>query len=95
MYVTDIFASTLLGRPRSMSQNECVSTDCSNHSWEMIPFSFDADLPIDCDDEYWEQGDPELAFEQPPGKPSTMSYWTCYLKLANILGLTLHTIVSA
>ncbi|KAJ3874892.1 fungal-specific transcription factor domain-containing protein [Lentinula edodes] len=75
MYVTDIFASTLLGRPRSMSQND-----------------FDADLPIDCDDEYWEQGDPELAFEQPPGKPSTMSYWTCYLKLTNILGLTLHTI---
>ncbi|KAJ3759895.1 fungal-specific transcription factor domain-containing protein [Lentinula raphanica] len=67
----DIFASTMLGRPRSMSQND-----------------FDTDLPIDCDDEYWEHS----AFQQPPGIPSSTSYWIAFLKLMDILGLTLHTI---
>ncbi|KAJ3710185.1 fungal-specific transcription factor domain-containing protein [Lentinula raphanica] len=71
----DIFASTMLGRPRSMSQND-----------------FDTDLPIDCDDEYWEHSDPDRAFQQPPGIPSSTSYWIAFLKLMDILGLTLHTI---
>ncbi|KAJ4490959.1 fungal-specific transcription factor domain-containing protein [Lentinula aciculospora] len=71
----DILASTLLGRPRSMSQNDC-----------------DADLPIDCDDEYWDHPDPGKAFQQPPDRPSTMSYWICFLKLMNIADLTLHSI---
>ncbi|KAJ3852882.1 fungal-specific transcription factor domain-containing protein [Lentinula lateritia] len=77
MYSIDILASTLLGRPRSMSQNDC-----------------DADLPIECDDEYWENPDPKLAFQQPLGKPSTMSYWIHFLKLMNIADLTLHTILA-
>ncbi|ESK97482.1 hypothetical protein Moror_17661 [Moniliophthora roreri MCA 2997] len=31
---------------------------------------YDLELPVDCDDEYWEHEDPTLAFKQPPGKPS-------------------------
>ncbi|KAJ4468790.1 fungal-specific transcription factor domain-containing protein [Lentinula aciculospora] len=77
IYTLDILASTLLGRPRAMSQND-----------------FDADLPIDCDDEYWDHPDPSLTFQQPAGQPSMMSYWICFLKLMKILGLTLHTIHS-
>ncbi|KAJ3875250.1 fungal-specific transcription factor domain-containing protein [Lentinula edodes] len=77
MYSIDILASTLLGRPRSMSQNDC-----------------DADLPIECDDEYWEHPDPKLAFQQPFGNPSIMSYWIHFLKLMNIADLTLHTILA-
>ncbi|KAE9393186.1 hypothetical protein BT96DRAFT_924228 [Gymnopus androsaceus JB14] len=53
---------------------------------------FDADLPIECDEEYWEHTDPELAFQQPPGKPSTMSYWISFLKLMTIMGSVLRTI---
>ncbi|KAF5349865.1 hypothetical protein D9758_014004 [Tetrapyrgos nigripes] len=32
---------------------------------------FDIDLPVQCDDEYWEHPDPELAFKQPPGHGPT------------------------
>ncbi|KAE9400224.1 hypothetical protein BT96DRAFT_919621 [Gymnopus androsaceus JB14] len=53
---------------------------------------FDVDLPLECDDEYWEQTDPELAFQQPPGQPSTMSYWICFMKLMNIMESVLQTI---
>ncbi|KAJ4490980.1 fungal-specific transcription factor domain-containing protein [Lentinula aciculospora] len=74
-YSLDILTSTMLGRPRCMSQNDC-----------------DADMPLECDDEYWEHADPKQAFQQPPGKPSSMSFWICFLKLINILSLTLHTI---
>ncbi|KAE9399356.1 hypothetical protein BT96DRAFT_690864 [Gymnopus androsaceus JB14] len=75
MYAMDIFASSFLGRPRSMSQDD-----------------FDVDLPFECDEEYWEHTEPELAFQQPPGKPSTMSYWICFLKLMTIMGSVLRTI---
>ncbi|KAJ7747275.1 fungal-specific transcription factor domain-containing protein [Mycena metata] len=40
---------------------------------------FDQDLPIDCDDEYWDPG-----FTQPKDKPSSMSYFICFVKLLEI-----------
>ncbi|KAF8834771.1 hypothetical protein BDN67DRAFT_914233 [Paxillus ammoniavirescens] len=55
---------------------------------------FDLDFPVECDDEYWEDPNPEQAFEQPPGKPSTMSFFTSYLKLNHILAFALRTIYS-
>ena len=55
--------------------------------------SFDLDLPIDCDDEYWENEDPEKAWKQPSGKPSSMSYFIQFLKLGEVLGHVLRTIV--
>ncbi|KAJ3816849.1 transcription factor domain-containing protein [Lentinula raphanica] len=91
----DIFASMMLGWPWSMSQNEYVSfvkPELIVH----VPFSFDmADLLIECDHEYWEHPDPDRAFQQPPGIPSSTSYWIAFLKLMDILSLTLHTIVSS
>ncbi|KAL0564764.1 Gypsy retrotransposon integrase-like protein 1 [Marasmius crinis-equi] len=55
---------------------------------------FDLDLPIECDDEYWEHPDPEQAWRQPAGKPSTISYFVSLLKLTKLLALALRTIYS-
>ncbi|PPQ77624.1 hypothetical protein CVT25_011235 [Psilocybe cyanescens] len=55
---------------------------------------FDLDLPIDCDDEYWENEDPEKRFKQPPNKPSLVSAFIMYLKLHQILAFSLRTIYS-
>ena len=52
-------------------------------------------MPIECDDEYWENDDPELAFKQPPGKPSLVTFFNCFLRLNQILAFALRTIVSA
>ena len=56
--------------------------------------SFDLDLPVECDDEYWSPTDPKDAFKQPPGKPSKMSFFIAFLKLSQILAFALRTIVS-
>ncbi|KZT07879.1 uncharacterized protein LAESUDRAFT_724338 [Laetiporus sulphureus 93-53] len=55
---------------------------------------FDLDLPIECDDEYWTNPDPDLAFKQPPGKPSVMAYFNSLIKLHRILFFALRTIYS-
>ncbi|KAJ4475021.1 fungal-specific transcription factor domain-containing protein [Lentinula aciculospora] len=49
------------------------------------PAEYDLDLPIECDDEFWEHPDPKQAFKQPPGRPSLMTFWTTFLKLIEIL----------
>ncbi|KAJ3502010.1 hypothetical protein NLJ89_g9078 [Agrocybe chaxingu] len=46
---------------------------------------FDADLPIECDDEYWEHPDPRKRFKQPPNKPSLVTAFLQQLKLMKIL----------
>ncbi|KAJ7598633.1 fungal-specific transcription factor domain-containing protein [Mycena floridula] len=46
---------------------------------------FDIGMPIDCDDEYWENPDPNLAFKQPPDKPSKISSFICYIRIADLL----------
>jgi hypothetical protein len=53
------------------------------------------DLPIDCDDEYWENDDPNLAFKQPPGKPSKVAFFISLIKQQEILASALRTIVSS
>ncbi|CAA7269319.1 unnamed protein product [Cyclocybe aegerita] len=58
----------------------CVGRPCAIQDEEL-----DLDLPIDCDDEYWEHADPEKRFRQPPDKPSTMSGFIHLLKLMYIL----------
>ena len=56
--------------------------------------SFDIDLPVECDDEYWMNDDPDLEFKQPPGKPSTVSMFVHLLRLGRILAHAYRTIVS-
>ncbi|KAF5339474.1 hypothetical protein D9758_015322 [Tetrapyrgos nigripes] len=53
---------------------------------------FDIDLPVQCDDEYWEHPDPELAFKQPPGRPSKLVYLITFLRLLDILNIAQKTI---
>ncbi|KAI0691313.1 fungal-specific transcription factor domain-containing protein [Cytidiella melzeri] len=53
---------------------------------------YDVDLPIDCDDEYWYTEDPSLAFKQPPGKPSKISFFIACVKLNQIHARALRTI---
>ncbi|KJA27601.1 hypothetical protein HYPSUDRAFT_34708 [Hypholoma sublateritium FD-334 SS-4] len=48
---------------------------------------FDLDLPLECDDEYWEHG-----FQQPPDKPSSISFFNCYLRLIDILAYAMRLI---
>lgn len=56
--------------------------------------SFDADLPVECDDEYWECDDPEQNWNQPPGKPSKVSAFNTHLRLCEILSFALRTLYS-
>lgn len=60
----------------------------------MSLFSYDVDLPVDCDDEYWEHPDPEQAFKQPPGKPSKISFLKVFMKLLHILAFAQRNLVS-
>ncbi|KAF8160814.1 fungal-specific transcription factor domain-containing protein [Crassisporium funariophilum] len=55
---------------------------------------FDVDYPVECDDEYWYPDDPDQAFKQPPGKPSTITAFICHLRLCDILAYTLRTLYS-
>ncbi|KAH6899489.1 fungal-specific transcription factor domain-containing protein [Coprinopsis sp. MPI-PUGE-AT-0042] len=50
------------------------------------PSDYDVELPIECDSEYWENPDPELAFKQPPGIPSKVTSMIKSIELLTILG---------
>ncbi|KAF8800208.1 hypothetical protein BYT27DRAFT_7227519 [Phlegmacium glaucopus] len=48
---------------------------------------FDLDLPLECDDEYWDNN-----FQQPPGIPSSIMFFNSFLRLMDILAYTLRLI---
>lgn len=56
-------------------------------------YRFDAELPLEVDDEYWETEGPEKVFQQPPGKPSKIAAFNSYLKLTQIVAYAMRTIV--
>ncbi|KAF8198781.1 fungal-specific transcription factor domain-containing protein [Mycena galopus ATCC 62051] len=56
---------------------------------------FDIQLPTECDDEYWEPEDPAQAFRQPPGKPSSITFFNSCIRLSNILAFVLHLLYSS
>lgn len=45
---------------------------------------------MECDDEYFQNEDPTLAFVQPAHKPAYAAYFTRYVKIIEILGLALR-----
>ena len=51
-------------------------------------YSFDLDFPLECDDEFWEDG-----FQQPSRKPSSIAFFNCYLRLLDILAYAMRLIV--
>lgn len=84
----DRFISTSTGRPCSLNDEEYVFNSFAFPKSKRF-FSFDLDLPIDCDDEYWDNG-----FQQPAGKPSLIAYFNCFLHLTDILAYAMRLIVS-
>ncbi|KAJ7925130.1 fungal-specific transcription factor domain-containing protein [Mycena leptocephala] len=66
-----------------------LGRSCATHSEDL-----DAELPIECDDEFWENEDPTKAFVQPEGKPSRITFFNCYLRLNNILAFCLKLLYS-
>ncbi|KAJ6540579.1 fungal-specific transcription factor domain-containing protein [Mycena capillaripes] len=48
---------------------------------------FDIDLPLECDDEYWEH--PTHPFQQPAGVPSRVTFFSTLIGLYHILALSL------
>ncbi|KAI0779911.1 fungal-specific transcription factor domain-containing protein [Fomes fomentarius] len=74
----DRLSSFSLGRP------------CAIHDED-----FDVDLLTEVDDEYWiNEENPELAFKQPEGRPSKITFANCYIRLLKILDFALRTIYS-
>ncbi|KAK7052653.1 Zn(2)-C6 fungal-type domain-containing protein [Favolaschia claudopus] len=53
---------------------------------------FDIDPPIEVDDEYWE--DPVHPFQQPPGVPSTVTFFNTLMRLNHILAFSLKILYS-
>ena len=66
----------------------------SNVTLIFAVLSYDVDFPIECDDEYWENDNPALAFKQPRGKPSQVSYFNHLIKINLLHSHALRTIVS-
>jgi len=89
---------TELSAPLSVDHvpSKMKSTKVTTSSWNRIDLihSFDLDLPVDCDDEYWDHRDPEKRFKQPPNTPSSVTAFISYIKLQQVLALSLRTIVS-
>ncbi|KAF8125015.1 fungal-specific transcription factor domain-containing protein [Mycena galopus ATCC 62051] len=54
---------------------------------------FDQELPVECDDEYWDFPGPQN-FKQPKDKPSRLSYFICYAKLLEIQAAATTTLYS-
>ncbi|KAI0769708.1 fungal-specific transcription factor domain-containing protein [Trametes elegans] len=52
----------------------------------------DLELPLEVDDEYWENENSELAFRQPEGKPSLVTAFVCWIKLSHIVAFALKTL---
>ncbi|EKM51881.1 uncharacterized protein PHACADRAFT_262278 [Phanerochaete carnosa HHB-10118-sp] len=56
---------------------------------------FDLDLPVECDDEYWEPSSSSSpGFAQPPGKPAIVIAFNCLLRLTQIQAYAQRTIYS-
>ncbi|KAF8994383.1 fungal-specific transcription factor domain-containing protein [Cyathus striatus] len=55
---------------------------------------FDVDMPIECDDEYWEDPDPMQRFKQPESIPSTVATFNQLLRLYKIMAFAMNTIYS-
>jgi hypothetical protein len=53
--------------------------------------SFDLEFPLEIDDPYW--GD-EHGWKQPEGVPSTVSFFSHFIKLTQVIAFTSRTLVS-
>ncbi|KAJ6587220.1 fungal-specific transcription factor domain-containing protein [Mycena vulgaris] len=92
----DVGAHRRNTQPHFTSQNEhwkrvfwvllCLEWQCGTYTGRPMAMhdqDFDQDLPLECDDEYWDLPEP-LNFKQPKDKPSEISYFVHYAKLLEI-----------
>ena len=90
----DKAASAFTGRPCAIQDEEYVLQYPSKPNLQLCN-SFDVDLPIDCNDEYWAPADPGQAFKQPLGKPSCVAFFISLIELNRVLALAMRTVVSS
>jgi hypothetical protein len=57
--------------------------------------SFNAEYPLEVDDDFWENDNPQLAFVQPSDKPSTVITFNLWLRLTDFAASTLQSVVSS
>ncbi|KAK0488394.1 fungal-specific transcription factor domain-containing protein, partial [Armillaria luteobubalina] len=56
---------------------------------------FDVELPVECDDEYWDIcSDGEVRFCQPGNKPSKISYFNAQIQLSGIMSVVVRNLYS-
>ncbi|KAK0451180.1 fungal-specific transcription factor domain-containing protein [Desarmillaria tabescens] len=56
---------------------------------------FDSELPVECDDEYWDiRSDGEVRFCQPGNKPSKISYFNAQIRLSGIMSVVATNLYS-
>ncbi|KAJ7495878.1 putative fungal-specific transcription factor [Mycena galericulata] len=55
---------------------------------------FDQELPLECDDEFWDLPEPH-SFKQPKDKPSSIEYFNCYAKVLEIQAAVTTTLYCA
>lgn len=91
LVILDRSLSTLLGRSCALQGEESVIQSFTKYRVLSIR-SFDADLPLICDDEDLDGSGLELPFQQ--GRPTQISNFFCMIKLSQILAFTLRTVVS-
>ncbi|KAF8271533.1 fungal-specific transcription factor domain-containing protein [Lactarius quietus] len=53
---------------------------------------FDAEYPLEVDDDFWENDDPQHAFMQPSDKPSTVIAFNLWLRLTDFAASTLQNL---
>jgi hypothetical protein len=56
--------------------------------------SFTAEYPLEIDDDFWENDDPQLSFQQPLDKPSSVTAFNLWLQLTDFTASALHCFVS-
>lgn len=93
LFGADLMICSSLGRQSASSFDEYVYQPCSFSSICWVYISLDLEIPAECDDEYWENANPELAFKQPPGQPSKVAFCVVQLKLLQIIDHAQRTIV--
>jgi hypothetical protein len=80
-------------RPRKRSEHIfAMIFYCPMCSWDSG--SSNVEYPLEVDDDFWENDDPQLAFRQPPDKPSTIAVFNLWLRLTDFTASALHSFVS-
>jgi hypothetical protein len=91
LVILDRSLSTLLGRPCALQGEESAILSSTDFRTLSI-YSFDADLPLICNDEELDESGLKLPLQQ--GRPTQISGFVCMIKLSQILAFTLRTLVS-